>query len=152
MAELNLGKQYDAIISLFSAIGYLTAPGELAAALKAMAEHLKPGGVVVIEPWFTKEAFTAGHIHMTTYDGPDVKIARMGESSIRDGNISVMDMHYMVLEKGKGVHTWVDSNILALMENLEDIVTLLVQHGVEAHIEEADFTIRKLIVGVKRLM
>lgn len=37
---------------------------------------------------------------MTTFDGEDVKIARLRVSKI-EGNISVMDMHYLIAEKNK---------------------------------------------------
>src|SRR5882724_8682404 len=83
MVTLNLEKQFDVILCLFSSIGYVKNTAELKRTLSNFARHLKKGGVVIIEPWLTKEIFKEGHPHMTTYDGDDIKIARLCVSKVR---------------------------------------------------------------------
>lgn len=147
MSALQLNQQFDVISSLFSSIGYVTEHSALVTTFAGMAAHLKPGGVLIIEPWISPGSFTSGHMHMTTYDSEDVKIARMGISTI-EGNLSIMDMHYMVAEKGKGVLNWVDRNQLAMYEHA-DLLAMLADAGINAHMEQPAFTGRGLIVGVK---
>ncbi len=95
MLDFDLHKQFDVITCLFSSIGYVKTVANLDQAIANMAKHLKPGGVLVIEPWFTPEDWHPGHVHATFVDQPDLKIARMNLSG-QDGNLSYFVFHYMV--------------------------------------------------------
>src|ERR1039457_3545618 len=57
MVTLNLGKEFDVILCLFSSIGYVKTSADLKRTLQNFGRHLKKGGVVIIEPWLTKETF-----------------------------------------------------------------------------------------------
>lgn len=87
MITFNLNKQFDVITCLFSSIGYVKNYTNLKKTIQNFAKHLKTGGVVIIEPWFTKSTYKVGQPHMTTYDGKDIKIARLSVSKI-ERNIS----------------------------------------------------------------
>jgi ubiquinone/menaquinone biosynthesis C-methylase UbiE len=115
MTMLHLGREFDAITCLFSSIGYVKTYSNLRKTIRSFAEHLKKGGVLLIEPWFTKSAYVSGSPHMTTYDGKDVKIARLNISKSR-GNVSVIDMHYLVAEKDRDVKYFADRHELRLFE------------------------------------
>ncbi len=52
MCDFSLGRRYDAVLCLFSSIGYALTPDRVAAALVRFREHLAPGGIVMVEPWF----------------------------------------------------------------------------------------------------
>jgi ubiquinone/menaquinone biosynthesis C-methylase UbiE len=105
MTTLDLGdRRFDAIVCLFSSIGYVRTEARLRDAVAAMARHLNPGGVLVAEPWLTPDVWNAGHLHMLTVDEPDVKICRMSRSG-REGDVSVMDFHYLVATADGIEHT-----------------------------------------------
>lgn len=55
MTRFDLGRRFDVVTSLFAAIGYLAGRAELDAALRCMAQHLAPGGVLALEPALTPE-------------------------------------------------------------------------------------------------
>lgn len=95
MRNFRLGKLFDAVICLFSSIGYCTDENQLRDAISSMALHLKPGGTLVVEPWFTPETWKPGSVHCLTVDEPDLKIARMSTSLV-SGRLSVFDMHHLV--------------------------------------------------------
>lgn len=95
MADFSLGTQYDVILSLFSAIGYVRTLERLSATARCIANHLKPDGVAVIEPWFTPETFTGGNVYLATVDKPELKIARTSHSEVKDG-VSHLLFHYLV--------------------------------------------------------
>lgn len=95
MRNFRLGKLYDAVICLFSSIGYCTDENQLSDAISSMALHLKPGGTLVVEPWFTPETWKPGSVHCLTVDETDLKIARMSTSLV-SGRLSVFDMHHLV--------------------------------------------------------
>jgi len=115
MLNFNLKVEFDVILCLFSAIGYVKTYPNLEKTMKNFANHLKKGGVIVIEPWFTKSTYWVGVPGMTTYDGKDVKIARLNTTKI-EGDLSIMDMHYLIVEKDEDVIHYVDTHELGLFE------------------------------------
>ncbi len=118
MLTLELGRQFDVILCLFSSIGYLKTSANLARAIRNFSRHLKTGGVLIIEPWFAKADYRPGRAHLTTYSDEKIKIARECVSAIR-GNISVMDMHYLIAERNGRVRHWVDRHELAMFSERE---------------------------------
>ena len=88
------------VVCLFSSIGYVKNYPNLKKTIKNFVKHIKKGGVVVIGPWVNKKTYNVGTPHMITYEDKDIKIARLSVSKIR-GNISIVDMHYLVAEKNK---------------------------------------------------
>jgi SAM-dependent methyltransferase len=95
MISFNLKKKYDVITCLFSAIGYVKTIDNLRLSLSCMMSHLSPGGLLLIEPWFTPEMWHPGTIHGLFIDEPNLKLSRINLSEL-DGRISRMDMHYLV--------------------------------------------------------
>ena len=49
---VRLGKQFDAVISLFHVMSYQTSNDDLAAAFRTVREHLAPGGVFIFDCWY----------------------------------------------------------------------------------------------------
>ena len=148
MVTLNLGREFDVITCLFSSIGYVKTSADLKWTLQNFGRHLKKGGVVIIEPWLTKEMVKEGHPHMTTYADDDIKVARLNVSKVR-GNISILDMHYLVAEKGKTVKHFVDRHELRMSEP-QQILEFMRQGGLRAKfIRNGLMKGRGLYIGVK---
>jgi ubiquinone/menaquinone biosynthesis C-methylase UbiE len=95
MVSFKLHSQFDAITCLFSAIGHLKTKRKLGLAIRNMSQHLKPGGVLIVEPWITPQQWRSGSVHANFIDQPELKIARMNISK-RRGRLSVLDMHHLV--------------------------------------------------------
>ncbi len=62
MTEFDLATTYDAVTCLFSAIGYVRTVDRMNRAVACMARHVKPGGVLIVEPWITPEDWKPGNI------------------------------------------------------------------------------------------
>ena len=99
MTSFDTGKTYDAITCLFSAIGELLDVEQVNSAIHAMALHLKPGGVLIVEPWLRPEQFNEGRVWSVFVDEPALKIARITIAE-RHGKIVDLYMHYMVGRPG----------------------------------------------------
>ena len=95
MVDFELGRRFDAILCLFSSIGYVKTVQRLNQALQTMRRHLNTGGVVLVEPWLTPQRFKPGHLGSIFVDQPDLKIARMNLAVIED-SVTIMDFHYLV--------------------------------------------------------
>ena len=96
MRRFAIGKQYDVVQCLFSSIGYLTEPQDVVSALRCFAAHLKPDGIIIVEPWYTPDAWTSGQPRMTPpVDEPDLKLSRISHSTT-EGDVSVLHFHYLI--------------------------------------------------------
>jgi ubiquinone/menaquinone biosynthesis C-methylase UbiE len=115
MVNMNLKKKFDVITCLFSSIGYVKTYSNLQKTLKNFERHLKKGGVVIIEPWFTKSTYKVGSNHLSTYEDENIKIARLVVSKIKD-NISEMDMHFLIAERNKEVKHLTERHEMGLFE------------------------------------
>lgn len=65
-----------------------------------MANHLQPGGLMILEPWITPANFRKGLIGWNFVDKPNLKIARINISKVR-GSISAFEYHYLIGTTGK---------------------------------------------------
>ena len=147
MTKLKLGQKFDVITCLFSSIGYMKTYSKLKTTIQSFARHLKTGGVLIIEPWFTKRAYRIGSPHMTTYGGKDVKITRLNVSKI-GGNVSVMDMHYLIAERDKDVKHFVDRHELGLFE-VDKTLRIMKDAGLQARfLKNGLMRGRGLLIGV----
>ena len=104
---------FDAVLCLFSSIGYLLDEQSLQAAARCFAAALRSGGTLVVEPWITPEDFNAGRGAMHTYDSEDLKLCRMALSAV-EGEISFFDFHWLVSRPSKPVEHFVERHELRL--------------------------------------
>jgi SAM-dependent methyltransferase len=95
MAAFDLGKRFDVVTCLFSSIAYTKTTDNLDRAVDTMTRHLTPGGVLVVEPFFTPETFRKDEVFGLYVDEPDLKIARMNVNELRD-RLAILDFHYLV--------------------------------------------------------
>jgi ubiquinone/menaquinone biosynthesis C-methylase UbiE len=95
MTSFKLRKQFDVVTCLFSAIGHVKTKRRLDLAVRTMARHLKPGGLLVVEPWPTPKQWQIGRLGANFVDEPNLKVARFSISKAR-GKLSVLDLHHLV--------------------------------------------------------
>lgn len=115
MVDFDLEHKFDVIVCLFSSIGYAKTIPRLHQTLQTMRRHLYPGGVVVIEPWLTPEQYEVGHLAATFVNEPDLKIARMNKSEVREG-VSIMNFHYLVATS-EGIEYFTELHELGLFSH-----------------------------------
>jgi trans-aconitate methyltransferase len=113
MREFSLAGRFDVVVSLFSAVGYMADEHELTLAVGAMAAHLNPGGVLVVDGWVRPEQWdpSAQALVESGADG-DEAFARFAR------------------RRTDGRHTWVE------------LVTVhSTPHGVQQHTEVHQLTL-----------
>lgn len=82
MRDFHLPQRYDAVISLFSSIGYVMTTDALAGTLACFAEHLAEGGIVVVEPWFEPGALTDGYVVTHSAETEGLRVVRTSRTEI----------------------------------------------------------------------
>ncbi len=130
MRTFDLARPFDVVACLFSSIGYMTTRADLAAAIGNMLRHLVPGGVMVIDPWFTPDAWIEGHIGVDLERRDDVVVVRLSHGTV-DGRVSVTDMHHLVGRQGHGVGHYVERHVMGLFTDAE-YMALFAEFDMEA--------------------
>lgn len=95
MRTMDLGARYDAVTCLFSAIGYALTVPALEETVVRMSEHLGPGGVLVIDPWFAPGEMDHGHVVVVTGQDDRRAVARMSRTVI-EGAVSRLEFEYLI--------------------------------------------------------
>lgn len=108
MISFELGKRYDVILCLFSAIGYVRTLANVVRTLRCFRDHLVPGGMALVEPWFEPEALEAGRVVAVTAEAAGVTVCRMSHLEI-DGDVSRVRFEYLIgrpegIERAAEVH------------------------------------------------
>jgi SAM-dependent methyltransferase len=142
----DLGKEFDVVTCLFSAIGYAATVEGLDQAIAAMARHLTPGGVLLVEPWLFPEGFKEKHVAGLFVDQPDLKIARVNNSRV-EGRVSVFDMHHIVGTPDE-VHSFVETHALTLFTH-EEYSAAFVKAGLHLEFDPEGPIGRGLYIGVR---
>lgn len=114
MESFDLGKRFDVVTCLFSAIGYARSVSELRRTLRTFARHTAPGGVVVVEPWITPATYRPGLVHHLVATSGDTTVLRMNGSERRGGR-SIFDFHYLVGRRARVTH-YVETHNLGLFD------------------------------------
>ena len=148
MSEFDLGRKFDVVTCLFSSIGYMQSTELLDQAVMNMAKHLKPGGVLVVEPWITPDKFLTveggDYISADFVDEPELKIARMGRSRVED-RTSVLEMHYLV-NTPKALNSFTETHRLYLFTD-QDYRTAFERAGLKVHHDPVGLLGRGLLIG-----
>lgn len=95
-------ERFDAVLCLFSSIGFVNGVDQLQRTLQNFADSLRPGGVVVIEPWLTPQAYDEGRPSVTTHRSEDLVISRQAIARRQDRK-SLMQFHWLVARRDEEV-------------------------------------------------
>jgi len=112
MVDFTLPRRYDAVICMFSSIGYLKTLDRVTAALGCLAAHLANGGILLVEPWFTPGVMEDGGTATVEAASGDVRVRRDARVQI-EGRLSRVHFDYTV-EDADGTRRLSESHELGL--------------------------------------
>jgi SAM-dependent methyltransferase len=144
MTDFDLGCQFDVVTCLFSSIGYVKTLDNLTRAVTCMTKHLLPGGILIVEPWFTPDTWQPNTVHASFIDEPDLKIARVNTSFV-NGRLSFFDLHYLI-GTPEGTEHFVERHELGLFET-DEMHTVFSEAGLEVSYDAEGLTGRGLFIG-----
>ena len=149
MASFHVEAQFDALLCLFSSIGYVYPEDRLRSAAACMARAIRPGGVLVIEPWIAPESYIPGRAWMQTFDGAELKLCRMVISR-REGDMATMEFHWLAAATGGEVEHFIDRHALWLCPH-DLLIRIFSDAGFDCRLDSSGLTKdRELLIGRRR--
>ncbi|MET9374308.1 class I SAM-dependent methyltransferase [Streptomyces sp. NPDC002992] len=144
MRAFDLGRSFDAVVCLFTAIGYLRSLADMRAAVATMARHLRPGGVLVVEPWWFPELFLDGYVAGDLASDEHRTVARISHST-REGRTTRMEVRFVIGEAG-GIREFTEVDLLTLFTR-EEYLAAFADAGCPAEYLRPEWTARGLFVA-----
>jgi SAM-dependent methyltransferase len=95
MVRFDLQRQFDVVCCLFRSIAFAKTRENLVSAVCCMAAHLAPGGLLLIEPFFTPETYWVDRVTLNEFKSDELKIAWMYVSE-REGRLGRLNNHFLV--------------------------------------------------------
>lgn len=78
ITSINTGKKYDAVISLFHVLSYLTEDSQVEAFFQTMKRHMKPGSRAIVDYWYAPAVLKAGpQVTRKTFQTPTGTVLRI---------------------------------------------------------------------------
>jgi len=114
MRNFQINRQFDVIVCLFSAIAHVKTYAGLKKTLRNFFRHLKPGGVMIVEPFENPKTFILNQSHAAYVNKPGLKLARICVTKKR-GSIAAFDFHFLVADKTR-IRYFVDRQDLGLFD------------------------------------
>lgn len=142
MSDFHLRHRYDAVICLFSSIGYLRTLDLVVRALNCFREHLAPGGVIVVEPWFGPGGLDEGRVTRNTAEANGVRVTRVSRVEV-DGRLSRLYFDYEITD-ATGTRSASEVHELGLFTTSE-LLEAFGHAGLEARHDPKGLTDRGLI-------
>jgi len=147
MRSFALGRTFDAVVCLFGAVAHMPSTDALDRAVAAMASHLSPGGVLLVDGFVRPDAWRAeATTHVEAAEADGVKLARCGRAT-RDGRIVHAEMHHLVATES-GVDHLVDHHELSLFTPSE-YVDAFGRAGLVAEIVPSPYPDRDRYAGTR---
>jgi len=144
MSGFALETRYDAVLCLFSAIGYLVTFERTVRALDCFRRHLRPRGVVIVEPWFRPGELEDDRVVRLTAAHGDAQIERTGRTRI-DGRVSRLHFDYRIDAPGGTRHV---SEVHELgLFTVEEMAAALEEAGLHAEYDPVGLSGRGLWVA-----
>lgn len=149
MIDFDLQRQFDVVACLFSSIAYAKTLPRLRQALASMHRHVRPGGLVIVEPFIRPDLFTPGHVSAIFVDRPDLKIARINVTTVENGT-ATLPFHYLV-GTPEGVQYLTERHEMALFSH-DDYLAACRATGLDVVYDEEGLMGRGLYIGIRDLV
>ncbi len=145
MTDFSIDTRFDVITCLFSSIAYEKTAEKLELTISNMTRHLNPGGVLLIEPYFTPEDYWINRVTANVVNQSELKIAWMYTSGVPIENVAEVLIHYIVGTPAK-VDYFTELHELGLFTN-EQWVTAFSRAGLDCIDGRQGFFGRGLYIG-----
>jgi SAM-dependent methyltransferase len=105
LSKLSLSKNFDAAISLFHVISYLTKSEDVISCFNGLHKTLKPNGVFIFDVWYTPAVyFQKPETRIRKVENDKIQVTRIAKSIIQEER-NVVDVHFEIFVKNKTLNS-----------------------------------------------
>lgn len=144
-STIDLGRRFDAVICVFSSIGYVRTVEKLQTAFDNFARHLRPGGVVIVDGWLRPEAAIDGFRSAETFESNQATLTRSILAHTVDGETDMLAGHTLITTDG--IEYFEERHLMGLFDDTVYIRALESAGFGEVSVEEG-FDGRGRFVGI----
>ncbi len=144
MGDFRLPHRYDAVMCLFSSIGYLMTLDRVTRALTCFRDHLTPGGIVIVEPWFGPGGLDPNRVSKSTGEKDGIHVTRSSRVAV-DGRVSRLFFDYEITDSS-GTRAVSETHELGLFTTSE-LLDAFRQAGLDTTFDPRGLTDRGLVVA-----
>ncbi len=102
MLRFNLGREFDVITCLFSAIAHVRTVSRLCQAVANMVRHLALGGLLIVEPWDSPTQYKPDALPwVASVEEPGRTLLCMETSQLRPGPVWLQETNYLLGVPGR---------------------------------------------------
>ncbi len=133
ITDFELGKKFNAAISLFHVMSYLTETEDVLRCLRQVNRHLETGGLFLFDCWFTPGVYNLKpEKRSKTFEDDQLKVERFSESQM-DLAKNTVDVHFdvRILDKKNGKEEHIQENHLMRHFGVPEIALLASWSGFE---------------------
>ena len=127
--SLSLDDRFDAVVCLNATIGYMLTSEDLDAAIRNLAKHVRPGGLLLVEPWAARDQWLAPRVSVETLEEPELAIARVSRAYF-EGDFGAWEWQCAVATPDRS-WSFAEVHVLALRD-LAEYIGALAELGFEA--------------------
>ena len=96
ICTVQLGRKFDAVLSLFHVISYQVTNDAVQAAFARAAEHLQPSGLFIFDVWYSPAVYTQRpSVRIKRLEGEEVRVTRIAEPVLWP-NDNRVDVNYNI--------------------------------------------------------
>ncbi len=109
--DCRIGREFDAVLSLFHVVSYQTTNEQLRAMFETVALHLKAGGVFIFDYWYGPTVLTQRpSVRVKRIESEEIRVTRIAEPVIH-ANESCVDVNY---------HVYIEDRVTLSVEQLHE--------------------------------
>lgn len=102
--HFELNQKFDAAISMFHVMSYLTENNSVLSCLNCVHRHLNPGGAFIFDFWFAPAVYHQGFEHrVKSFENDQIKVTRES-STLLDINRNVGNVGFDIIVESKKDH------------------------------------------------
>src|SRR3990167_7810990 len=136
MRRVALGRTFDAVLIMFSALGYQLGNADVLDALRSARRHLRPGGVLYLDVWYGPTILRQGPLQgVRVVDDADRQVIRASVPTLRPER-NVMEVRVRIWES-------VGSRVTGTSDEVHD-VRFFFQPELESYLRAAELDPRAL--------
>jgi dTDP-3-amino-3,4,6-trideoxy-alpha-D-glucopyranose N,N-dimethyltransferase len=147
MRTFDLGREFDVVICLSSSIAHMPSVDDLRSAIANMCRHVRPGGVLIVEPWdFPEDAKGDELPWVATAEEPGRVVVLM-ETTTLEGRTWREESHFLVWTP-QGMRHLRDTTILGAFTR-RDHEAVLEAAGLTVEFDPVGLLGRGLFIGTR---